>query len=488
LGFPSRPKNGLSLCGGAGGIDMGLHLAEPQFRTLCWVEIEPEPRKRIIAAQSAGYFAPAPIWDDVTTFDGTPFRGAIDTILAGYPCQPFSMAGQRRGADDERHLWPDVARIIREVQPSWVFLENVAGHVSLGAETVLRELWDMGWTPAAGLFSAQEVGASHERLRWFCVAHKPGRGCGVVGDAAQPGRGRHADGGNVDLADADGWNPGAERQQRGGQQRLHPEGGGVVADRDRKGCGQRPEFRAGWGEDQGECRADADGLGNGALDHPTGARCDGAGIGPEADCQGIDRGREQQAGGTGCLRPGFAGGYLDVADAVRGGTSAGPGPHAQTAAQPAGRGERAKPGDGDGQMADAGRPGLQRRERRGPPVERNRPPAHGPASERGSLPIFPPGPGDATAWSAVLASARHLAPSASARDLHAWARSLEADGHKWWQAEAEPEFRRMVDGISSRSSHLRILGNAVVPISAAYAWRALASSHGLETVDLGEAN
>ncbi len=151
---------------------MGLMLAEPGFHTRCFVEWEEYPRNVLIAAQRAGYFAPAPIWDDVTTFDGRPFRGAIDTILAGYPCQPFSHAGQRKGADDKRHLWPEVARIIREVEPRWVFLENVAGHVSLGAETVLRELWDLGWTPAAGLFSASETGAPHQRLRWFCVAYR----------------------------------------------------------------------------------------------------------------------------------------------------------------------------------------------------------------------------------------------------------------------------------------------------------------------------
>ena len=153
---------------------MGLMLAEPDFHTRCFVEWEEYPRSTIIAAQRAGYFAPAPIWDDLTTFDAKPFAGAIDTLLAGYPCQPFSQAGKRLGADDPRHLWPHVARIIRELGDGlrWVFLENVAGHITLGAETVLRELWDMGWAPAAGAFSAAETGAPHERLRWFCVAHR----------------------------------------------------------------------------------------------------------------------------------------------------------------------------------------------------------------------------------------------------------------------------------------------------------------------------
>lgn len=173
MGIPSRPRNGISLCGGAGGLDLGLSLAEPGFSTRCWVEIEEYPRDCIIAGQRAGYFAPAPIWTDLRTFDARPWAGRIDTLLAGYPCQPFSAAGKRLGEDDERHLWPEVARCARELGPGleWIFLENVAGHVSLGLETVLRELRDMGFTPAAGLFSAGETGAAHERLRIFIVAH-----------------------------------------------------------------------------------------------------------------------------------------------------------------------------------------------------------------------------------------------------------------------------------------------------------------------------
>ncbi|WP_296763746.1 DNA cytosine methyltransferase [Sediminimonas sp.] len=185
-------------------------LAEPGFHTRCWVEWEEHPRNTIIAGQRAGYFTPAPIWDDVTTFDGRPFRGAIDTILAGYPCQPFSAAGQRRGDTDERHLWPEVARIIREVDPEWVFLENVAGHVSLGLETVLRGLWGMGRTPAAGIFSAGETGAPHERQRVFIVAYRSSKrrqqdARGPSGDEEADGRaGRNKREPNGDHVSASG--------------------------------------------------------------------------------------------------------------------------------------------------------------------------------------------------------------------------------------------------------------------------------------------
>lgn len=237
-----RPRNGLSLCAGGGGLDLGLMLAEPGFHTRCFVEWEEYPRATIIAAQRAGYFAPAPIWDDLTTFDAKPFAGAIDTLLAGYPCQPFSQAGKRLGADDPRHLWPHVSRIIRELGDGlrWVFLENVAGHITLGAETVLRELWEMGWTPAAGAFSAAETGAPHERLRWFCVAHRnanadarrlvAGRsGCGS-GQGAQEGEQRErvwlgARGRSFVVAHRDDTRPqGQQRGQRDAGERQVPDG------------------------------------------------------------------------------------------------------------------------------------------------------------------------------------------------------------------------------------------------------------------------
>jgi len=205
----SRPRHGLSLCAGGGGLDLGLMLTEPGYHTRALIEWEDWPRTVLIAAQRAGYFVPAPIWDDLRSFDARPFRGAFDTVLAGYPCQPFSAAGKRGGADDPRHLWPDVARVVGECAPEWVFLENVAGHVTLGLETVLRELWDMGYTPAAGLFSAAEVGAPHQRLRIFILAHtdEPASRNGNL----QPGReqrlhtqGRGAGAGHHELVDPQG--------------------------------------------------------------------------------------------------------------------------------------------------------------------------------------------------------------------------------------------------------------------------------------------
>ncbi|WP_240757826.1 DNA cytosine methyltransferase [Palleronia sediminis] len=116
----------------------------------------------------------AVVWDDVGTFDGRPWRGAVDIVTAGYPCQPFSVAGKRLGAEDPRHLWPHVARIIGECEPPFVFLENVAHHLRLGFPEVASGLVGMGYRLAAGLFTAAEVGAPHKRERLFILAVREG--------------------------------------------------------------------------------------------------------------------------------------------------------------------------------------------------------------------------------------------------------------------------------------------------------------------------
>jgi len=121
-----------------------------------------------------GSLDPAPVWSDARTFDGLAWRGAVDIIAAGYPCQPFSTAGKRKGADDPRHLWPDIKRIIGEVRPGAVVLENVKGHVRLGLSEVLEDLHELGFDAEWGVFSAAQAGAPHRRERLFLVAHRHG--------------------------------------------------------------------------------------------------------------------------------------------------------------------------------------------------------------------------------------------------------------------------------------------------------------------------
>lgn len=98
----------------------------------------------------------------------------MDIITASYPCQPFSVAGRRLGTEYQRHLWPHVARIIGEVEPPFVFLENVAHHLRLGFPEVATGLVGMGYRLAAGLFTAAEVGAPHKRERLFILAIREG--------------------------------------------------------------------------------------------------------------------------------------------------------------------------------------------------------------------------------------------------------------------------------------------------------------------------
>ena len=116
---------------------------------------------------------PAPIWSDLRTFDARAWRGVVDCVIAGYPCQPFSVAGKRGGESDPRHLWPEVARIVDECQPAFGFFENVSGHLVLGFDTVAEDLERLGYRVAAGVFTASEVGASHQRERLFILAHSP---------------------------------------------------------------------------------------------------------------------------------------------------------------------------------------------------------------------------------------------------------------------------------------------------------------------------
>jgi DNA (cytosine-5)-methyltransferase 1 len=163
--------NVLSLCSGVGGLDLGVELATGGVaRTVCYVEREAHAAAVLVARMEEALLAPAAIWCDLTTFDGTEWRGVVDLVVAGYPCQPFSTAGKRAGVDDPRHLWPHVARIIRECGAGLVLLENVPGHLSLGFDQVCRDLQGMDYRVAAGLFSAAEVGASHKRERLFILA------------------------------------------------------------------------------------------------------------------------------------------------------------------------------------------------------------------------------------------------------------------------------------------------------------------------------
>lgn len=166
-----RRNRGLALCAGAGGLELGIELAEPGYRTVAYVERAPAAIAVLKARMRDRCLHRAPIFEDVRAFDGKPWRGRVDILSAGYPCQPFSNCGNRKGFKDPRNIWPDVARIVGETEAPVVFLENVAAHLSLGFPVVARALRNMGYRFAAGVFSAGEVGATHERRRLFVLAY-----------------------------------------------------------------------------------------------------------------------------------------------------------------------------------------------------------------------------------------------------------------------------------------------------------------------------
>ena len=167
----------LSLCSGAGGLELGLKLAMPGTRTVCYVEGEAYAAAQLAARMEDETMDAAPVWSDVKTFDPNPWRECVDIITAGYPCQPFSIAGAKRAEKDPRHLWPFIREIVRTIEPRLCFFENVSHHLRLGFEQVHDDLRSMGYSVAAGLFTAEEVGAPHRRERLFILAYRDGDRC-----------------------------------------------------------------------------------------------------------------------------------------------------------------------------------------------------------------------------------------------------------------------------------------------------------------------
>jgi len=170
------PVNIISICAGIGGLDLATRLAVPHARTVCYVEREAWSIAHLAEAMEAGLLDAAPVWDDLATFDGEEWRGVVDLVIAGLPCQPWSVAGKRRGHDDERAIWPDFIRVVAECRPALVFLENVPTFVTSG--WFLRpgdKLSRLGYEIAEPLFlRASDVGASHRRERVFILAYHPG--------------------------------------------------------------------------------------------------------------------------------------------------------------------------------------------------------------------------------------------------------------------------------------------------------------------------
>ena len=160
--------NELALFAGAGGGILGGHLLG--WRTVCAVEWEPYPASVLCARQNDGLLPPFPIWDDVQIFDGRPWRGIVDVVSGGFPCQDISAAGKGAGIDGERSgMWREMARIIHEIRPRFVFVENSPMLTTRGLGTVLGDLAAMGFDARWGVLGAADVGAKHQRDRIWIV-------------------------------------------------------------------------------------------------------------------------------------------------------------------------------------------------------------------------------------------------------------------------------------------------------------------------------
>ena len=165
--------NELHLFAGAGGGILGGMLLG--HTCVCAVEIEQYPRKVLLQRQRDGILPRFPIWDDICTFDGKPWRGRVDVVCGGFPCQDISAAGKGAGIEGERSgLWGEMARIIGEVRPSYVFVENSPLLVGRGLARVLGDLAKMGFDATWGIVGADAAGLPHHRARLWLVADANG--------------------------------------------------------------------------------------------------------------------------------------------------------------------------------------------------------------------------------------------------------------------------------------------------------------------------
>ncbi|SCB30487.1 DNA (cytosine-5)-methyltransferase 1 [Rhizobium lusitanum] len=362
LYVPHLSTSSPSAPGGAG-LDLGVELAIQSARTVCMVEREGFSCAQLVSAMEAGHLAPAAIWSDARTFNGRAWRGAVDGLIGGIPCQPHSLAGKRLGEEDDRDLWSTARRIIVQSGAWFVLIENVRGILSSGgAERVWRDLRRLGFQVEGGLFTAAEVGASHERERFFILAVS---GVGLADPYGERLEGERADVGTIGR-------PYARRSAR-----LRD--GTALVDTESLGCREgrpEPEFRSG---------RPAVAISGGSVGNASGL------IGADV----IDRAGEARQ-------------RVVALDRTAGGNGHG----------------RSAEGDLSRQRKDAAQTWVQ--------------------------PLFAPGPADLSSWSNTLASAPEL----------------------------EPAFRRVADGLASRLDiarvdRLRMLGNGVVPLQAAYALRTL---------------
>ena len=172
-------KNIISLFSGIGGLDLAVKLVFPEARTVAFCERESYAAATLVARMEDKTLDEAPIWSDITTFEGKPWRGKVDCLIGGFPCQDISHSGKRAGISEGTRsgLFYQYARLISEIRPRYTFVENVAGLLDNRAMgVVLGEFSSLGLTCEWGMFSAAECGSTHQRKRIFLLAHSDNPG------------------------------------------------------------------------------------------------------------------------------------------------------------------------------------------------------------------------------------------------------------------------------------------------------------------------
>lgn len=156
--------NELALFAGIGGGILGTQLLG--HRCVCAVENDPHAQSVLLARQNDGLLPAFPVWDDITTFDGRPWKGIIDMVSGGFPCQAFSTAAH--GKNNAINLWPEMLRIVRDIRPGCVFAENVT-EVAIAQAGI--DLFTEGYAVAYAKVCASDLGADHDRERWWLCAY-----------------------------------------------------------------------------------------------------------------------------------------------------------------------------------------------------------------------------------------------------------------------------------------------------------------------------
>ena len=237
------PSRMVELFAGYGGLGLGVSLATGAGPVV-YVERGAFAASVLVARMEEKALVAAPVWDDVATFDGRRFRGVVDCVVGGSPCQDLSVAGKRAGLEGARSgLWREMLRVVRETGPAFVFWENVGGAIASALEVVASDLEGLGFRVAACTLGASDVGAPHERQRLFVLAHSDGgRQSQPQGPVSNVGR-RAGDGGEA-MADAhDARREGHRRSLGTLAQFTFPPGPGDA--RWREWVGPQPSIRRG---------------------------------------------------------------------------------------------------------------------------------------------------------------------------------------------------------------------------------------------------